>query len=1095
MTTTPAASRPTILVVEDNPITRKMIRIALESEGYAVMEADSGEAALQLAAGQRPDLVVQDYVLPDMDGLQLLTEIRKQPDRTSVPVLVLTGMVSRIEELRTHADDATVFLAKPLEPSRLIEIVRTHLAGKPEAVGRGRRVLVVDDEQLNQKLAALSLRAAGFEVETASGAEEALERARRSPPDAILSDVLMPGTDGFLLCRALRADARLSRVPVVLVSSEYVEEQDWSLGREMGANAFVLRTPDLGEAISALMESLGKRAPPPPQARDEDLDARHKERLQVQLDRQIARNQALLREAAIQAAALSVARGLRESLAQPRDVRGVLGDVLVHCLDAAGLSTGVLYLVEESGLHLRAVTGLAAGSRPAAEECFGHTELLRRILASGEPVAFVAGSTHDDAGREVASRLGHSSVLIVPFVVLGEPVAVLLLASDSHDLSARSWIGFARALAAQFGQAIAFGQSAARLAASEERYRGIFENAVVGIFQTTLDGRYVTANPTLARIYGYESPEELIASLTDLNRQFYVQPGRREEFARLVEERGAVREFESQVYRKDGGVIWISEAARAVRDAEGRLVGFEGTTVDITGRKLAEEERERLAAILEATTDFVGIADPQGRVLFLNRAGRKVLGMGPDEDVSRLQMAEGHSGWARKVSLETGIPAAVRDGVWTGETAFLDGKGREVPFSQVILAHKGPDGQVAFISTIARDLSEQKNLEAQLRQAQKMEAIGQLAGGVAHDFNNLLGVIGGYGELLLKDIGPQHPARGRAEQILKATDRAAALTRQLLVFSRKQVLQPRLLDLNAVLANIGKMLRRLIGEDIELVTVFKEGLWRTMADPGQIEQVIVNLAVNARDAMPGGGKLVLETANEELDEGYARSHAGARPGPHVMLAVSDTGHGMDAETLGHIFEPFFTTKEPGKGTGLGLATVYGIVRQSGGHVNVYSEPGRGSSFKVYLPRAESESAVAAPVPVSGTATLGGTETILLAEDEEALRVMVREILETAGYTVLGGARPDEVLTVARSHAAAIHLVLTDVVMPGMSGRELATQLQAAHPGVRVLYMSGYTNGAINHHEVLDAGVAFIQKPFTHDSLLRKVREALDAPGR
>ncbi len=667
MTTTPAASRPTILVVEDNPITRKMIRIALESEGYAVIEADSGEAALQLAAGQRLDLVLQDYVLPDMDGLQLLGEMRKLPDRASVPVLVLTGMVSRIEELRTHADDATVFLAKPLEPSRLVEIVRTHLAGRPEAEGRGRRVLVVDDERLNQKLAALRLRDAGFEVETASGAEEALERARLSPPDAILSDVLMPGTDGFLLCRAVRADARLSLVPVVLVSSEYVAEQDRSLGREMGANALVLRTPDLGEAISALVESLGKGALPPSQASNEDLDARHKERLQVQLDRQIARNQALLREAAIQAAALSVARGLREALAQPRDVRGVLGDLLVHCLDAAGLSTGVLYLVEESGLHLRAVTGLAAGSRRAAEDCFGHPELLRRILASGEPVAFVAGSTDEDAGREVASRLGHSSVLIVPFVVLGEPLAVLLLASDSHDLSVRPWIGFARALAAQFGQAIAFGQSAARLAASEERYRGIFENAVVGIYQTTIEGRCLTGNPTLARIYGYESPAELMASLTDLNQHVYVRPGRRDEFIRLVEDAGgAVREFESQAYRKDGSVIWVSEDARAVRDPGGRLVGFEGTIVDITARKLAEEERERLAAILDATPDFVGIVDSQGRALYLNRAGRNLLGIGADEDLAGRRVAEDQPEWARKLALETAIPAALRDGVWGG---------------------------------------------------------------------------------------------------------------------------------------------------------------------------------------------------------------------------------------------------------------------------------------------------------------------------------------------------------------------------------------------------------------------------------------------
>ena len=391
------------------------------------------------------------------------------------------------------------------------------------------------------------------------------------------------------------------------------------------------------------------------------------------------------------------------------------------------------------------------------------------------------------------------------------------------------------------------------------------------------------------------------------------------------------------------------------------------------------------------------------------------------------------------------------------------------------------------------DVTEKKRLEAQLLQSQKMESVGRLAGGVAHDFNNLLGVITGYGDLLQRDVGPSHPAFPRVTEIRRAADRAAALTRQLLAFSRKQVLEPRVLDLNAVVSEIEKMLRRLIGEDVQLVTVFGADLGPVKADPGQMEQVIVNLAVNARDAMPQGGKLIIETGNVELDQAYLRQRPDARAGAHVMLAISDTGHGMDAETLSHMFEPFFTTKEPGKGTGLGLATVYGIVRQSGGHVMIYSEPGRGTTFKIYLPRFDGAEDTAAATSVAPEPPLSGNETVLLVEDEASLRVMIREILESAGYEVLEGATPEEALAASGGYAQTIHLLLSDVVLPRMSGRQVAEALRISRPEARVLFMSGYTDDAISHHGILEPGTHFIQKPFTTDGLLRKVRQVLDEP--
>lgn len=380
--------------------------------------------------------------------------------------------------------------------------------------------------------------------------------------------------------------------------------------------------------------------------------------------------------------------------------------------------------------------------------------------------------------------------------------------------------------------------------------------------------------------------------------------------------------------------------------------------------------------------------------------------------------------------------------------------------------------------------------EEQLRQSQKLEAIGQLAGGVAHDFNNLLTVIGGYSDLLLRSLDEdQH--RQKVEEVKKASERAASLTRQLLAFSRKQILQPVVLNLNDIVPDMDKMLRRLIGADIDLLTVMEPELGQVKADAGQIEQVLMNLAVNARDAMPSGGKLTIQTANVYLDDSYIRHHVTIQPGPYVVLAVSDTGCGMDAETQAHIFDPFFTTKEAGKGTGLGLSTVYGIVKQSGGNIWVYSEVGKGTTFKIYLPRVCEAIEQREEEEVARTGMQGGTETILLVEDEGIVRQLVRDVLESNGYRVLVATSGDEALQISERYQGLISLLMTDVVMPQMGGREVAERLALSRPEIKVLYMSGYTNGSIFHHGVLDEGIAFLEKPFTLESVTHKVREVLD----
>jgi two-component system cell cycle sensor histidine kinase/response regulator CckA len=388
--------------------------------------------------------------------------------------------------------------------------------------------------------------------------------------------------------------------------------------------------------------------------------------------------------------------------------------------------------------------------------------------------------------------------------------------------------------------------------------------------------------------------------------------------------------------------------------------------------------------------------------------------------------------------------------------------------------------------------SARRAAEARLRQAQKMEAVGQLAGGVAHDFNNLLGVIQGYGELLMKRLPEGDPNVRRLEQILLAAGRGADLTRQLLAFSRQQPLQARTLDLNAMVTALEPLLRRLVTEDIALVTSLDPALYRVKADPSQIDQVLMNLVINARDAMSAGGRLTIETANVELDAAYEQDHPDAKAGSYAMLAVSDVGHGMSEETMARAFEPFFTTKEPGQGTGLGLATVYGIVRQSGGHVAVYSEPGHGATFKVYLPRTDQPAKDAAPVAPAGH--VRGHETVVVIEDEPALRSAVHDMLQEGGYTVVDGETPEASLDAAAAHPGPVHLVLSDLVMPRISGADAVAFVRRRHPQVRVLYMSGYANAAAGHHSGLPDGHAFLQKPFSLEVLLRKVREVLDAPG-
>ena len=552
---------------------------------------------------------------------------------------------------------------------------------------------------------------------------------------------------------------------------------------------------------------------------------------------------------------------------------------------------------------------------------------------------------------------------------------------------------------------------------------------------------------------------------------------------------GSLDEETAVAYLKAGATDYILKD-RLVRLGPAILEAMER---EQQRRELRTQQR-LLRQLIDANPNLIFVKDWDGRFLLVNQSTADIYGTTVEQLVGKTDADFNPNGAEvehflrddREV-MSTGIPKQIAEervtNPATGETRW---------FQTIKVPLRLPDEAGTRLLGVATEITERKRLEEQLMQSQKMEAVGQLAGGVAHDFNNILTAIVGYTDLLAADFSPNDRRLEDLEEIRKSARRAAALTRQLLAFSRKQVLEPKVIDLNAVVQNLDKMLRSLISENVDLRIHFAPDLDATRADPTQVEQVIMNLAINARDAMPDGGTLTIETANVTLDADYAARHVSVLPGEYVMLAVSDTGHGMDEDTKARIFEPFFTTKPLGRGTGLGLSTVYGIVKQHGGNIWLYSEPDKGTTFKVYLPTVDAvaESPGAAP---NGVIQRKGHETVLVAEDDEPLRRLTYRALTNLGYTVLQADRASTALDLARRHKGPIDLLLTDVVMPDMNGRKLAETLRAARPTLRVLFMSGYPDGAITHHDMLEKGVAYLAKPFTTDAIARRVREMLDVP--
>jgi len=707
--------------------------------------------------------------------------------------------------------------------------------------------------------------------------------------------------------------------------------------------------------------------------------------------------------------------------------------------------------------------------------------------------AFWAATWRPDSASRSRSQVRQKSltdILITNVVFAFVPFAVLFLVAESGPgwkLLRFSVLGISLVC-----YALRIALSQFRQHKDEETVRRqslAMDTSADGIALLDEKGVHIYANSAFAKMFGFDGPKHIIGQPW---RTVYVS----REISRLEPEvrrsLGQCGKWTSPLsLRQPDGTQLSVEMTVAAMPAGGTVCACR----DLSEREQAERARAEAEAkyrmLVEQVNAISYIAEIgiNGQWYYVSPQVESILGYTPEE---WLAVARQWTEMIHKDDLQ--IVAAAEEACMRGEPFQAEFRmkrkdGKEVWVSDTAVVVQGSDAHPVMEGIIV-DITERKVLETQLQQSRKLEAVGRLAGGIAHDFNNLLTIITGYTDLALSRPAVPLQLRSDIEKIENASGRAAALVRQLLAFSRKQVLQPKTLDLNAIVLNLDKLMRRLMDDHIEMVTRVRDDLGKVKADPAQIEQVIMNLVVNARDAMPKGGRLLMETSNADLESTYSAEHTSVKPGRYVMLAVSDTGVGMDTETVAHIFEPFYTTKESGHGTGLGLATVYGIVKQSGGYIWVYSELGKGSTFKVYLPRVE-ELVAEAPPKQAPLREQRGTETVLLVEDEEAVRELVQTILTGQGFEVIVAREPREAEEIARKFSDEIHLLLTDVVMPGIGGRELASRIMASRPHIRVLYMSGYTENVITSGGMLEEGLAFLQKPFSPAALVQKIREVLN----
>ncbi|MGD9007300.1 MAG: response regulator [Desulfobacteraceae bacterium] len=1033
------SSMDRILVVDDNPESIWPLIEQLESD-YEVIYANGARKALTLASSvNRPDLILLDVMMPEMDGYQVFAKLQEETYTRDIPVIFITARSEYQDEVKGLEIGAQDYIAKPFSlpvvkariksvlglkkelerrlslKTRLEEMnlqlerqVRTnmmelddtreallayeekydYLFKAAQALPSSNTVLVVDDNpgNIHALMGALD---GDYRVTYATTGQKALEIANSEDrPDAILLDVMMPEMDGYEVCSRLKASAETWDIPIIFIT-----------------------------------------------ARDQDVD------------------------------------------------------------ETKGLNLGAVDVIIKP-FSLPVVKARLKAALRLKEEMDNRIVLTRKL---------------ENLNKHLENRVKEKTVAL----------------QQAHE----------------------------DLIASERRYRSIYETAIEGIFEVTPQGRLLSASPSLARILGYESPLELITSIENVAEQLYVQPEDRDRFRTMLKQKGEILNFETRFRRKQGDIIWVMICAKVVRNHRRRQSYYQGFLIDITEQKKTRLKNQRQFRELRLLNKVIAASANETRIESILSTACKELSLAFDlpQAVAVLIDAEQYRATVVAEHLAPDVASDAQPRCLLDQSVALDEQPSVAALvtatSELVIHDVTSDHRIKALRGILEErgiaslllmplaiddhssgclvigspkrdyfstnklrlvqrvadqicgvlariqLEEQRRqLEQQYYQAQKMEAIGHLTGGVAHDFNNILTVILGLTDVLRIEADLQSDQCKKLDQIYSSAERAADLVRQLLAFSRQQILEPAPLNFNDILTQFEDMMARIIGKGIEMVTQLDPDLDIIKADQGQMEQVVMNLVVNAQDAMPQGGRLTIETANVVLDETYTSQQVDVRPGPYVMLSVSDTGTGIGKELLPKVFIPFVTTKAKGEGTGLGLATVHGIVKQSGGHIRVSSEPDQGTCFKVYLPRYDKKEAKHTIKRQSDTASgvIGGNESILVVEDDEALKEIVSDTLSGFGYTVWAADRASAALDIFTAQGNAVDLLLTDVAILGKeNGVRLARQMSKQHPGLKVLYMSGYTSNTIVHQGILDPGVNHIQKPFLQKDLARKVRQTLD----
>jgi two-component system cell cycle sensor histidine kinase/response regulator CckA len=1059
-----------ILVVDDEIELKNGLVDALSKQNYDARGYESGRDALEALRGEDFDVLISDLMMPEMDGIALIKAALEIDPHLVAIIMTGQGTIqTAVDAMKAGTFD---YVLKPFRMHTLMPILTRAI---------NTRRLRKENLQLRETVTIYELaQTIAFTLDPQTLISKLADAALQQT-DADEVSILLPVNDGGeLYVAAVRGENRQrllgERVPVEDTISGWVARERTPLLLHGEINDERFRTlwphPEIRSAVSVPMQVANKLV--------------GIINLNV-LQRPRAFNLGQMKALTILASTAAAALESASLYTLVRDAEEKYRSIFDNATEGLFQSTSEGRFLTVNPAFAR-ILGYAS-----PEEIISHiTDIGRQLYV-------------DPEDRVEAALLQEGSGFIQGFEIRAYRKDGKTIWLSVNRRSVRNKDGQEIYIEGSVEDITERKRIEEALIESEGRKSAILKSALDCVITIDDEGKILDFNPAAEHTFGYKSENVVGEKMAELIIPPQYRSHHEAGFARYRETGSSAilnKRIEVSAMRADGTEISVELTVTAIGVAPKRI--FTAFLRDLTERKQAEEalretvrSKEESLALLDTllSTAPIGFAFHTPDLVYerINESLASINGLSVREHLGHTlsevlpEMAKVLEPIMQR-ALASGEP--VLDVELSGVTPAVPGRQRHWLASFYPVRMKA--GEILGVGVLLSEITDRKQLEDQLRQSQKMEAVGQLAGGIAHDFNNLLTAITGYSSMGLQYIDENHRIKGYLEEIKKAGDRAANLTRQLLAFSRKQILQPLPLNLNDIVSDINKLLQRLIGEDIQLSVKLCLELRRIKVDPGQIEQVLVNLAVNSRDAMPRGGKLTIETANEELSQEYTSRHIGLQAGRYVVLSVSDNGMGMDEKTEERIFEPFFTTKGKEKGTGLGLSTVYGIVKQSGGHISVYSEVGHGTTFKIYLPEYDApETTESAAVP---NASSRGSETVLLVEDEDVVRGLARQILEQEGYSVLEASRGEEALSLCAAYEQPIQLLLTDVVMPETSGKEVADRLRTLRPEIKVLFMSGYTDEAIVHHGVLDAKVEFIQKPFTPVALARKVREVIDSNG-